>query len=488
MVEKSNKVLNIGFWFNWGATLYLNDVAKHLSSTRPNFRFSGIVTGKTHYEYLMNQKEVNYTNLLLEEDIILGSKMQKISKKHKYYRQHHLVNDRIFGYKYQVSSAICTKRRILIDYNLDLDSIISYCEIVFEKYIIDSKIDYFYFNTISSLFHSLFYEVLIANNVSVFVSGHTRIKNYVSFFRSNKLVFSNIENDFEVRKFYPNEIKSKAIKILSDFRTLKPKPDYMAVNNAQVFRHLSFRSVMYNFKSYYYNKRAYSISPIPFYSEYFKNIFYNLRIKRKLLSKINELVKPFIFFPLHVNPESSTAGYAPLLDNQLFVIELLSKSIPCDNLLVVKDHYPMFGFRNRKFLKALLDLPNVILADSNMQSLELIMRSELTITITGTAGFEALMLGKKSLSFAEPFYRKLHPKSYISNNYNLRSIITETLEEPLKISEDKKLEWLCATIMNSYQVDSKNLFGLNKSTQKTNDYKKFIINFSEFLLKEIYIN
>ena len=424
---------------------------------------------------------------MLEEDLIIESSTSKKKNVLKYYHPHHIVNDRIFGYKYQTSSAICTKRRILFDYNLDLGSLISHCETMFEKYIIANKIDYFYFNTISSLFHSLFYEVLVANNVSVFVSGHTRIRNYVSFFRSNKLVFNDIENDYENCYSYPEQIRIKAKEILSEFNELKSIPDYMQINNTKVYKHLSPRSVFYNFKSYYYNKRPYSISPFPYYSEYIRNILFNLKTRKRLLSNISDLPKKFIYYPLHVNPESSTSGYAPLLDNQLFVVELLSKSIPHDHVLVVKDHYPMYGFRNRKFIKAILDLPNVILAVSALHSLRFIMESALTITITGTAGFEALMLGKKSLSFAEPFYRKLHPKSYISNIYDLSSIIAKAIAEPLNISEERKQDWLCATIMNSYRVGSENLYGLNKSKQQTNDYKKFIINFSEFLLKEINI-
>lgn len=102
----------------------------------------------------------------------------------------------------------------------------------------------------------------------------------------------------------------------------------------------------------------------------------------------------FIFFPLHVDPEASTMVYAPYLTDQLYVAEIIAKSIPAGTRLVVKENPAMLGRRPQHFYRQLRRMPNVVLVGSERPGVEWVAQSSATVTITGTAALEAIQLGR----------------------------------------------------------------------------------------------
>jgi hypothetical protein len=112
---------------------------------------------------------------------------------------------------------------------------------------------------------------------------------------------------------------------------------------------------------------------------------------------------PFAYYPLHIDPEESTMVRAPLLTNQLAVVEALSKSLPFGMNLAVKEHPTMLGRRPAGFYEALAGMPKVFLTAPFASTFDLIRRSELTCTITGTVAWEAMMLGKPALVLGAGF-------------------------------------------------------------------------------------
>jgi len=119
---------------------------------------------------------------------------------------------------------------------------------------------------------------------------------------------------------------------------------------------------------------------------------------------INELPENFIYFPLQITPESSTNNFEPYYVDHIRAIDLLRKSMPNNYKIVLKDHPSYFGRRPLSFYETLSKLPGTILIDTSVNSLELIKRSKLVSSITGTANLEALLLGKKSLIFGKCFF------------------------------------------------------------------------------------
>lgn len=114
--------------------------------------------------------------------------------------------------------------------------------------------------------------------------------------------------------------------------------------------------------------------------------------------------EPFAYYPLHIDPEASTMVLAPMQTDQIAVIEALAKSLPLAMSLVVKENLPMLGLRPPGFYDRLRRIPGVVLASPFEDGRELVERSALTAVITGTAGWEALLLQRPALVVGDAPY------------------------------------------------------------------------------------
>lgn len=138
--------------------------------------------------------------------------------------------------------------------------------------------------------------------------------------------------------------------------------------------------------SYMYYKSYYDqLNPIIYYFRY-------QRLKKKTVKP--DYKRKYIFFPLHFQPEASTCVCAEKYEKQLYYIDSLAKSLPGDTVLYVKEHYVLLGHRDYQFYKELNKYPNVFLIDPWESSRKLIVNAFAVTTLTGTAGFEAMLLRK----------------------------------------------------------------------------------------------
>lgn len=141
--------------------------------------------------------------------------------------------------------------------------------------------------------------------------------------------------------------------------------------------------------------------------------------KRKIkFSKINRIKNyKYIYFPIHYEPELVLLVQSQDYLDQLNVIQNISRNLPCNIQLVVKDHPIMMGRREPEFYKAILGIPNVILVDVNENSIEIIKSSIGVITIIGSAGIEGYFHNKPVLTLSDAFYNFL-PSVKKINSYN----------------------------------------------------------------------
>jgi hypothetical protein len=114
--------------------------------------------------------------------------------------------------------------------------------------------------------------------------------------------------------------------------------------------------------------------------------------------------RPFAFYPLHVDPESSTTVQSPLHTDQLGIIEAIAKNLPNGMPLLVKEHIPMLGRRPDGFYARLRRLPGVELCSPFERGADLVRDAALTAVISSTAGWEAIVLGRPTLVIAFPPY------------------------------------------------------------------------------------
>lgn len=114
---------------------------------------------------------------------------------------------------------------------------------------------------------------------------------------------------------------------------------------------------------------------------------------------------PFVFFPLHMAPESSVDTWAPMYQNQLELAFQLSLAVPVDLEVVVKLHFSDPDNYSPAQLARLLSLPRVRIAHPGASARTFIERSSLVVGIQGTASLEAALIGKPVLLFGDSPYQ-----------------------------------------------------------------------------------
>lgn len=111
----------------------------------------------------------------------------------------------------------------------------------------------------------------------------------------------------------------------------------------------------------------------------------------------------YLYYPLHTSPEYSTQFQGTMWMDQLYLIEQLSKSVPADWVVYVKEHPAILVGRTRPegFYKRIRSLPNVKLAPIDADMHKLIFNSEMVAVVTGTSGWEAVQRSISSITFSD---------------------------------------------------------------------------------------
>ncbi len=119
---------------------------------------------------------------------------------------------------------------------------------------------------------------------------------------------------------------------------------------------------------------------------------------------IESLPERFIFYPIQYSPESSINIPSPYFIDQLRVIDAIRMAMPSDYSLVVKEHPVCMSVRPRNFIKSLMNKAGVVVARYDLDTQEVIKKSKVVISVTGTAALEAFLYGKPSLVMGPTFF------------------------------------------------------------------------------------
>ena len=123
---------------------------------------------------------------------------------------------------------------------------------------------------------------------------------------------------------------------------------------------------------------------------------------------LDDLPKKFVFYPLQYSPESSINTPAPYFLEQFRAIDAIRFAMPSDCLLVVKEHPACILLRDGSFARRLQRTAGVVVAHYGLPSIELVKRAGLTISVTGTATFEALLLGRRAITLGNSLASGFH--------------------------------------------------------------------------------
>ncbi|MBI4122953.1 MAG: hypothetical protein HY458_01150 [Parcubacteria group bacterium] len=144
---------------------------------------------------------------------------------------------------------------------------------------------------------------------------------------------------------------------------------------------------------------------------------------------------PYFLFPLHVQPEASTAYLAMYLADQLSAIRSCAFTLPFPAKLYVREHPSAVGSKPKSFYVSLREIPNVVIISPTEPIPSLIAKAQGVITLSSTVGLEAALAGKPVYLFGNVFY-EFHPLCRTPRNFKeLQEMISADTNHPPTISD-----------------------------------------------------
>lgn len=134
------------------------------------------------------------------------------------------------------------------------------------------------------------------------------------------------------------------------------------------------------------------------------------------------LAAPFVYLPLHMEPEATLLMYSPWCRDQIEAVRLVSQAMPVGWKLVVKENPKMRRARSLEYYRRLNALPNVVLADPSVPSTDLSRGARATISIAGNASLEAELLGRPGYCLGRPPFRRLLSGADFSSSLRLAEL------------------------------------------------------------------
>lgn len=316
----------------------------------------------------------------------------------------------------------------------------------FEQLYKEHEINIYYSETIATLHCYIAY--LVGRKMGVHYYGQTGARSLdgTHHYTFDDPFMSNIDIDGDyLNTIYTEEEYDNANRLLKQAEEKEIIPAYMIANGAKPrlrFKYLllPFIRLIKRFDkrlndpcSYMYFQSYRNITnPIKFYFRY--------QCYKKYYHKA-DYTKKFVYFPLHYQPEASTCVCAQKYEKQLYFIDSWAKSLPADTLLYVKEHYAILGHRDPMFYKQLKLYPNVVLIDPYESSFELSKKAVAVTTLTGTAGWEAMLLRKPVFIGGNIYYETAPGIIKVTDIYDKYCELMEAWVQP---SRDDVVKYLCA--------------------------------------------
>ena len=184
----------------------------------------------------------------------------------------------------------------------------------------------------------------------------------------------------------------------------------------------------------------------------------------KSFGKLPDDGQKYLYFPLYNIPEYSSNFQSTMWLNIISVVEALSKSIPGDWIIVLKEHPTGLehNYRQKDFYHQLSRIPNVEFAPPLTNGNNLIDNAELVFVTVGTSGWEAILKGIPVLSPVECFWDCMDLSHRSSDIESLHEDIKKAVEKNNKVSASEREKritvFLQALLSNSFSISDPEVF------------------------------
>ncbi len=188
---------------------------------------------------------------------------------------------------------------------------------------------------------------------------------------------------------------------------------------------------------------------------------------------------PYVFFGLHMQPESTIDVWAPFFSNQLWVIELLSRSIPPSHKLLVKIHKSDAANYSQEQLNRMKSFPGVELVPPFVDSRSFIEAADLVVAIQGTIGLEAALLGIPVIMLGDSPVTLFPSATRIGRISDLPQLVRQKLKEPRPTRNEIVNAYV--SYLSPFMSASHNDWTVEQTAQEVDAYVELFRKLKEFL-------
>ncbi|OGZ28186.1 MAG: hypothetical protein A2931_02840 [Candidatus Niyogibacteria bacterium RIFCSPLOWO2_01_FULL_45_48] len=450
-------------------------------------QFCGYVSMRSNLELLKSSKNPRYTKLILDEDIYKFYKTESVDLNYlnllekeygipnlwPFVDSDRIVRHGLFLREYPYDFPLHSHEDMLKLTQVYAKAAIQFLE--------EEKPDVIIFPVIEGLTTLLLYHIAQKKGIKTLFIQTSRV--------GNKYTITEQYDDLSyVRQTFEKlnkgdascpEYRKLAQKFLADFRD-KPAsheptdvPSQRPITRKQQFAFLSPRKI--GTSIFWIIKIFIDYLQDAFRDDHTKikpwhHVFDRTKRKIRVLVGFEDLYdeadknEDFAFYPLQKEPEISITLFAPFFKDQLWLTRQIARSLPIHYKLYVKEHPSMFSYRPRKYYKELKKIPNVKLIRPSVSSFDLTKNAKLIATITGTAGWEGILLKKPVITLGDVFYSALPMVKNCKTIEELPYIVKTQLEN-FNYDEEKLINLITAIYRESAPLDLSQIWDIEGGSQ-----------------------
>jgi Capsule polysaccharide biosynthesis protein len=256
-----------------------------------------------------------------------------------------------------------------------------------------------------------------ARGIPIFVPISSKIGSYHTLIDTVFSKADNIECRFKaLQAGVPSSNFSKAKTLIETFRQGSVVPSYVqGITTDNFEKKMPVKSALgrashilrsRTSKAIFQNKYGdvFNVSQLEYDLDRAAGYYRRFRLRYGNFFESAKAGEKYVFFPFHVEPELALLLYAPFHTHQSSIMQNVAQSLPWDTCLYVKEHPQAVGVKDMGFYKRVRVTPNVRMMYPHVSSRALIAGSKGIVTITGTAGMEAMLMNKPAVTLGDVFY------------------------------------------------------------------------------------
>lgn len=270
--------------------------------------------------------------------------------------------------------------------------------------------------------------------IKVYIICRPRIDNALFIYSDiNNILNSSIKSKISQKSYFPNKFQTDELLYSELTEYSKKKNRYKFNVTFQKFKNLKGIFLSW-FSPIVDNNFYYGLNLLKFFIFKFKRIVYKNKYKnwiKKNMIRENDIKKNFVIFFLQVRPERTLMPEGGLFYNQIEAIKILSKVLPNNYQILVKEHPLMFSdtfykpdirllnFHKLEDYLQINNISKVKFLDFNFNTRKLINKAKLIVSLTSSLNWESLLINKPSFSFGETWHSpcKSSPKFTKKNKF-----------------------------------------------------------------------